>query len=98
MRFAKVIAKVVLARQTPEILAGSYLLVRTANRGTLAGKNGGNDEEVVMYDDLGAREGDCVGLVEGAEATNPFRPRKVPYDACNACILDNVNFRPVLDV
>jgi microcompartment protein CcmK/EutM len=98
MRFARVIAKVVLNRKLDEILPGSYLVVRTCNRGTLAGQNQGNAEELVLYDNLGAREGDMVGLVEGAEATNPFRPRKVPYDCCNACIIDTINFRPVVQL
>jgi len=95
MRIAKVIGKLTLNRQMPDLVPGSYLLVRPCNRGTLAGRNAGNDETVVLYDDLGAREGDLVGLVEGREATAPFWPRKVPYDAYNAAILDDVNFDPV---
>lgn len=98
MRLAKVIGKVTLNLKTPEILPGNYLLVRTCNRGTLAGRNAGNDETLVLFDDLSAREGDLVGLVEGAEATCPWRPRKVPYDACNACIIERVNFQPVVEV
>ena len=97
MRVAKVIGKVTLNKQIPEIKPGSYLLVRTCNRGTLAGKNEGNDETLVLYDDLGAREGDLVGLVEGMEATMPFRPEKVPFDSYNACILDTINFQPILE-
>ena len=80
----------------PDILPGSYLIVRSCNRGTLAGDNAGNDETVVLYDELAAREGDLVGLVEGREATAPFWPRKVPYDSYNACILDDLDFRPIL--
>ena len=80
----------------PELLPGSYLIVRTFNRGTLAGANDGNDETLVAYDSLAAREGDIVGIVEGREATAPFYPDKVPFDCYNACILDTVNFEPVL--
>ncbi len=98
MRIAKVIGKVTLNRQLPEVVPGSYLLVRTYNRGSLAGVNEGNDETLVMYDSLSAREGDLVGLVEGREATAPFWPKKVPCDSYNACILDTVNFQPVLKV
>jgi hypothetical protein len=50
----------------------------------------------VLWDCLAAREGDLVGLVEGREAAVPFWPRKVPYDSYNACILDTVDFEPVL--
>ena len=98
MRIARVIGQVVLNRATPEVVPGSYLVVRTHNRGTLAGKNAGNDETLVLYDNLGARDGDLVGLVEGREATAPFHPRRVPYDSYNACILDDVQFQPVLKV
>ena len=97
MRVAKVIGKVTLNKHVPEIKPGSYLLVRTCNRGTLAGKNDGNDETLVLYDQLGAREGDLVGLVEGLEAAMPFRPEKVPFDSYNACILDTINFQPILE-
>jgi microcompartment protein CcmK/EutM len=98
VRIARVIGKLTLNQQLPDLRPGSYLVVRTCNRGTLAGRNEGNDETLVLYDSLGAREGDLVGLVEGREATAPFYPEKVPYDCYNACILDSVNFRPVLAV
>jgi ethanolamine utilization protein EutN len=98
MRIARVIGKVTLNKKLAEILPGSYLLVRPFNRGTIAGANAGSeDESVVLFDQLAAREGDRVGLVEGAEANAPFLPRRVPYDAYNACILDDLNFQPVLE-
>ena len=97
MRIARVIGKVTMNSQMPQVKPGSYLIVRTFNRGTLAGKNEGNDETLVLYDNLGAREGDLVGLVEGREATAPFYPEKVPYDSYNACLLDSVNFQPILE-
>jgi microcompartment protein CcmK/EutM len=98
MRIAEVIGKVTLNQTMPDLVPGSFLIVRTCNRGTLAGKNPGNDETLVLYDCLSAREGDRVGLVEGREATAPFYPRKVPYDCYNACIIDTVDFQPVLEV
>lgn len=98
MRISKVIGKITLNRTMDEIPPGSYLIVRTCNRGTLAGRNAGNDETLVMFDPLSAREGDLVGLVEGREAAVPFHPKKVPLDAYNACILDTVNFHPALEV
>jgi hypothetical protein len=80
-----------------ELLPGTYLIVRPYDRGALAGKNPGSMEEsVIVYDTLAAREGDLVGMVEGREATMPFRPARVPYDAYNACILDAIDFQPVL--
>jgi len=96
MRIAKVIGKVVFSRKLDEVLPGNYLVVRTCNRGTLAGNNEGNEETPVIYDSLAAREGDLVGMVEGREATAPFYPRKVPYECYCASILDTVDFEPVL--
>ncbi len=98
MRIARVIGKVVLNQKIPDIVPGSLLIVRTCNRGTLAGDNEGNDETLVLYDCLAGRDGDLVGLVEGREATAPFYPRKVPYDCYNGCILDDVRFEPILEV
>ena len=98
MRIARVVGKVTLVRQLSELPAGTYLLVRTLNRGSLAGVNEGNDESEVVYDSLAAREGDLVGMVEGTEAAAPFWPKKVPFNAYNACILERVNFQPVLEV
>jgi microcompartment protein CcmK/EutM len=98
MRIAKVIGKITLVQTMPEVLPGSYLVVRPCNRGTLMGKNEGADETVVMYDPLASREGDLTGMVEGREATAAFYPKKVPYDAYNCCILDTLDYQPVLDV
>jgi microcompartment protein CcmK/EutM len=99
MRISRVIGKVTLNRRMPEIRPGSYLIVRPYDRGALAGRNEGSTEETpVLYDCLAARDGDLVGMVEGREATAPFYPAKVPYDCYNACILDEIDFRPVLEI
>ena len=96
MRLARVIGKVVLNKKVAELPPGSYLLARTLNRGTLAGGNEGNEETLVMYDVLSAGEKDIVGMVEGREAACPFHPRRVPLDAYNGCILDQIDYEPVL--
>ena len=96
MRIAKVIGKVTLNRRMPDLEPARYLLVRTYSRDTLAGRDAGNDETLVVYDDLSAGEGDLIGLVEGREAAVPFHPRRVPYDCYNAAILDEVCFDAVL--
>lgn len=96
VRIGRVIGKVTLNRRMPDILPGSYLLVRPYGRAGLKGEDAGKDETLVMYDELAAREGDFVGLVEGREATAPFWPKKVPYDCYNAAILDEVDFEPLL--
>ena len=96
MRIARVTGNVTLNAQVTDLRAGSYLVVRTCNRGTLAGRNEGNDETVVLFDMLGAGPGDLVGLAEGREAAAPFYPGRVPYDAYCACILDSIHYRPVV--
>ena len=96
MRIARVIGKVTMTVQMPDILPGSYLIVRTCNRRTLQGKDAGNDETLVVYDCLAGREGDLIGLVEGREAGAPFYPRKVPFDCYNGCLLHDIRFEPVL--
>jgi len=97
MRIAQVVGKLTLNRTIPEFVPGSYLLVRVADRGTLAGDNEGKDEMLVTYDVLAAREGDWVGISEGREATVPFLPDKVPYNCYCACILDRIDLDPILE-
>jgi microcompartment protein CcmK/EutM len=96
MRIARVIGKLTLNTRVGELPPARYLVVRTYNRQTLAERNAGNEETLVAYDDLAAREGDLIGLVEGREATAPFHPKKVPYDCYNAAILDDLDFQPQL--
>jgi len=95
MRIARVIGQVTLGKRLPDLMPGRLLIVRTAGRRTLAGADRGNDETLVIYDDLGAGHNDQIGLVEGREATAPFWPKKVPTDAYNAAILERVNFTPI---
>jgi len=97
VRIAKDIGKVTLNRTMPEMLPGSYLLIRPLSRECLADDDGSGDT-LVTYDQWSAAEGDLIGLVEGREATAPFWPMKVPYDSYNACILDDVDFEPILSV
>ncbi len=96
MRIARVIGKVTLNRKMAEVLPGSYLLVRPIGRKELGGAAESSEETLVLFDQLAAREGDRVGLVEGREAAVPFHPDKVPYDSYNACILDTIDYHPVV--
>lgn len=98
MRIARVIGKITLNQALPDLVPGSYLLVRPQDRGNLAGATAETAEPLVLYDNMAAREGDMVGLVEGREATAPFYPKKVPFDSYNACILDDIDFDPILEV
>jgi microcompartment protein CcmK/EutM len=44
-------------------------------------------EELVAWDQLGTGLGTMVGISEGGEATQPFKPKKVPLDCYCSCIV-----------
>jgi ethanolamine utilization protein EutN len=91
MRIGKVVGRLTLTHQYPTLIGGRFLLVRVQDRFALAGEPGRTDEELVVYDNLGATDGDLIGVVERREAAQPFYPEKrVPLDAYNAAILEAV--------
>lgn len=98
MKIARVLGKLTLNVKLAEVRPASYLLVQPLGRSALAGGAQKVEDFLVMYDDLGAGAGDLVGLVEGREAAMPWHPAKAPYDAYCACILETLNFQPVLPV
>jgi microcompartment protein CcmK/EutM len=96
MKLGHVIGKIVLSKQEAAFKGGRFLLVQPLNREQMAGASmlplaAGNS--LVVYDNLGAGEGDIVGYVEGAEATAPF-PQPTPVDAFNAAIIDTILYQP----
>jgi len=96
MRLGHVIGKVILNQQEASYKGGRFLLVQPLDREQMAGASMlplPKANSLVMYDDLGAGEGDVVGYVEGAEATAPF-PQPTPVDAFNAAIIDTILYRP----
>jgi ethanolamine utilization protein EutN len=89
MRIGKVIGRVTTSVSYPTLTGARFLLVEVQDRFSLAGKPRKSTETLVVYDNLGAREGDVIGFAESTEATMPFYPEKiVPLDAYNAAILD----------
>jgi len=50
---------------------------------------------LVVYDNMGAGDGDIVGIVEGAEATAPF-DFPIPIDAITVAIFDSLSYEPPL--
>ena len=48
---------------------------------------------LVVYDSIGAGEGDIIGFVEGAEATAPFED-PIPIDAISLAIFDTITYLP----
>ena len=100
MRIARVLGTVTLSRNVAELRPGRYLLAEALDAGALAGlatsarRTLPMPESLVVFDQLGAGEGQLIAVSEGREATMPFFPGKVPIDAYAAAILDRVELTP----
>lgn len=91
MRVANVIGNVTLATRLDEVPPGQFLLVQPAQAAALQGIEAADAEPVVAYDERSAALGSRVAVSEGREAAMPFHPRRVPFDAYCAAILDVVH-------
>ena len=91
MRIAEVIGRVTLSRVHPSLKGGRYVIALPMPREALVEDSPDRGEEVIVYDDLGAGPGALIGLSEGGEAANPFRPARKPVDAYCACLIDRIN-------
>ncbi len=98
MRVAQVIGRVTLSIQDPAFKGGRWLMVSPLDAGQF------NDacrkapalsaqSSLVTYDNMGASDGDIVGIVEGAEATAPF-DFPIPIDAITVAIFDSLYYEP----
>ena len=91
MRIGRVTGRVTLSRSYDTLVGGRYLIVEVQDRFSLSGSARMTSESLVVYDHLGATDGDLIAFTESREATMPFYPEKrVPLDAYNAAILENV--------
>jgi ethanolamine utilization protein EutN len=91
MRIAEVVGRVTLAKPHRSLKPGAWIIVRPMTRKALQEGSAERGEELVAFDQLGARPGDLIGLSEGGEAANPFGKEKPPIDAYCACILDHLH-------
>lgn len=91
MRIGRVIGRVTLSRWWETLTGGRFLIVEAQDRFSLTGHPRRTRDVSIVYDHLGAREGDMIGYTDAHESCMPFYPEKrVPLDAYNACILDAV--------
>ena len=91
MRIGKVIGRVCLSRSYKTLSGGRFLLVEVQDRFSLTGQKRKSSESLIVYDHLGAHDGDLIAISESREACMPFYPEKiVPLDAYCAAILDRV--------
>jgi len=91
MRIGRVTGRVVLSRSEGGLAGGRFLIVEVQSPASLTGKTARPGDRLVVYDHLGAGEGELIAFTESREAAMPFYPEKlVPLDAYNAAILDKV--------
>lgn len=92
MRIGKVIGRISLNQTYDTLVGGRFMIVAVQDRFALAGEARKTAETLVVYDHLGAREGDLIAFSESREACMPFYPEKrVPIDAYNAAILEEID-------
>ncbi len=93
MRIAEVIGTVTLSRCHPSVTALRWIIgVPFSLQALKAGVADG--EPLVIFDNLGAGNGQRIAFAEGGEAAVPFLPEKKPVDAYCACILDQLQLKP----
>ncbi len=93
MRIAEVIGTVTLSRCHPLIAGYRWIIGMPFSLKALREGLPPDGEDLVILDELGAGQGDRIGVSEGVEAAVPFFPVKKPLDAYNACILDMFEVR-----
>ena len=91
MRIAKIIGKVVLSRCHPSFQGANLKLAVPYSLDNLDGTSHDEADTIVVWDELGAGNGSEIGMSEGPEAAQPFRPALKPVDAYAALLLDAVN-------
>ncbi len=94
MRIGEVIGKVSLCSRHASLAGATWLLVVPLSRRGSEGALTQRGEAIVVFDELGASEGACIAISEGAEAAGPFYPDTKPIDAYNAAILDHLEIEP----
>ncbi len=91
MRIARVFGSVTLNRVHPSFVGARLKLAVPLTLANLRGEEPETDEELVVWDALGAGDGSLIALSEGAEAAQPFRPEIKPVDAYAAAIIDRLD-------
>jgi ethanolamine utilization protein EutN len=93
MRIAEVIGTVTLNQVHPSLVGSRWIIGVPYSLKALQKDASPDGEDVVMFDSLGARNGDRIGFSEGGEAAAPFHPQKKPVDAYCACIIDQLTIK-----
>ncbi len=96
MRIGHVIGKVTMHTQEEALRGGRWLMVNPVDTDELNSclskqPTLTSQSSLVVYDNIGAGEGDIIGFVEGAEATAPFE-NPTPIDAISLAIFDTIKY------
>jgi len=99
MRIGHVIGRVVMNTQDASLTGARWLLVNPVDAGQLSDCLTQTpaitaQPTLVVYDAVGAGQGDIIGFVEGAEAAAPFE-QPTPIDAISVAIFDSIHYQPV---
>jgi carbon dioxide concentrating mechanism protein CcmL len=98
MRIGQVIGKTVMSVQDPALLGSRWLIVSPLDASQLSQACSKKQavsaqSSLVVFDNIGAGEGDIIGFSEGAEATAPFAS-PIPIDALCIAIFDRIDYTP----
>lgn len=96
MRIGHVIGKITMNVQEDAFKGGRWLMVNPVDTSQLntcltTQPSLTAQPSLVVYDNIGAGEGDIIGFVEGAEATAPFE-NPTPIDAISLAIFDTIKY------
>lgn len=97
MRIARVLGKLTLSQKDPNLVPGSLLICEAVDIDALktptkyVPRKTPMADSLVVFDRLGATDGDLIALSEGREAAAPFGRQKVPLDAYSAAILETIS-------
>lgn len=98
MRIGQVIGKAVMSIQDAALKGGRWLIVSPLDAEQFSEacskkQKISSQSSLIVYDNIGAGEGDVIGFSEGAEATAPFA-EPIPIDALCIAIFDSIDYTP----
>jgi len=91
MRIAEIIGTVTLNQAHPQLKGGRFKLAVPLSLCNLTNHEQFETDPIVVFDELGANQGNRIMVSEGGEAALPFYPEMKPIDAYNAGILDEIH-------
>ena len=96
MRLGQVIGRITLSVYEPTFQGGRFLVVLPLSRKQIEReplKPLAQGNSLVVYDNLGAGQGNIISYVEGREASVHF-PEPTPVDAFNCAIIEKMDYDP----